>query len=175
MGCGITIRNNFLAGPEEIDRRIDASTEIAQIILGRRTELARQPLIIGIVCGTNDKACGTAAVADVGDHARLNLSEAFHVAAHVVEQDAKNIHANLVDLRHFGALRCLRTGVVVTIDFKWRESDPEGNAALSAPRAELRQGLQRLLRNRLAPLAAKEGLGLGRVDIELVSPAGREN
>ena len=62
----------------------------------------------------------------------------------------------------------------MTIDLERRESDSEGNAALSALRAELRQLLQPIRRNRLAPLAAKEGFGFGGVNIELKSGVAQE-
>jgi hypothetical protein len=99
----IAIGNDLLAGPEEIHARVDHSAEIAQIILGRRTELAREALIMGIVSRTDDETSCAAPVAYVGYHSRLNLGKACEVAAHVVEQDAKDIRANLVDLRYFGA------------------------------------------------------------------------
>src|ERR1700744_496486 len=67
----IAVRDDFLAGPEAIDARIEETPEIREIGLGRSPELAGEPRVVGVIRRANDEAPGAAPAGDLGDHPRL--------------------------------------------------------------------------------------------------------
>src|SRR5216684_331564 len=134
----ISIGNDLLACPKYIDVGVDDSAEISQIGLGRGSELAREPRIVRIVSRTNDKALGVAPGADVGDHFSLKVGQSIDVAPHIVEQDAEHVRIEFVDLKYLRVQRHLSLRVVIQVDLKGRQPDPERDAAIPAARAELR-------------------------------------
>src|SRR5258707_7114782 len=137
MPVRISVGNDFLAGPKNIDAGIDDSTEIAQIGLGRRSEFAREPRIVRIVRGTHDKMRGIAPSANVRDHLRLNVGKSDDVATHVVEQDTEHVYADFVDLLYLRAQQLLSVRVVIQINLKGRQSNSERQTTRLAPPAEL--------------------------------------
>src|SRR3979490_2013941 len=111
MPVRISVGNDLLAGPKNIDAGIDDSTEIAQIGLGRGSEFAREPRIVRIVRGTHDKMRGIAPSANVRDHFRLNVGKSGDVATHVVEQDTELVYADFVELLYLRAQQLLSVRV----------------------------------------------------------------
>src|ERR1700722_19134375 len=138
MPVRISVGNDLLAGPKNIDAGIDDSTEIAQIGLRRRSEFARKPRIVRIVRGTHDKMRGVAPSANVRDHLGLKIGKSGDIATHVVEQDTEHVHADLVDLLYFRAQQLPGVRVVIQINLKGCQSNPEGQTTRLAPPAQLR-------------------------------------
>src|SRR6266478_2663318 len=138
MPVRISIGNDLLAGPKDIDVGIDDSAEISQISLRRRSELAGESRIVRIVRGTNDKALGVAPGANIGDHSSLKVWQSIDVAAHIVEQDAEHVHTDFVDLQYLRAQRHLSLRVVIQVNLKRRQSDSQRDTDVPTPRVEFR-------------------------------------
>src|SRR6266404_4615631 len=138
MPVRISIGNDLLARPKDIDVGVDDSAEISQISLGRGSELARKSRIVRIVRGTNDKTLGVAPGADIADHFSLKVRQSIDVAAHIVEQDAEYVRTDFVDLQYFRVQRHLSLCVVIQVDLKGCQADPQRDAEVPAPRAEFR-------------------------------------
>src|SRR5882757_1337028 len=71
MPSRVSVRNDVLARPKDINLQVEHSAQILQILSWGRSKFASEPRIVGIVGRTNDKLLCIAPRANIGDDFNL--------------------------------------------------------------------------------------------------------
>src|SRR5258708_27397235 len=100
MLCRVSIRNDVLARPKDVNTRVEHSPKISEIRLWRRSKFAGEPRIVGIIGRTNDESLCIAPTANIGDEFNLKGRQLIDIAAHIVEQDAQHVRTDFIKLQH---------------------------------------------------------------------------
>ena len=162
-------RAHFLARPVDLNRRIDQPTEILEIAGRARAKDTVEQRIIRIIARARKEARGAAVIKAEGDDLGLAHREIGQITAHIVKQDGEIVEAERIERREL----CLQRGAGVSIEIEMRairrKPDAKADAKCAAMRRKMAKIVQCAVGMQQSPVAAQEGVDLGRVMEEAIA------